>query len=178
MESAISLLALSYPELEQDDLDWIQRFRSEHDRNYELLGPHFTLVYPVDGIEREAFIENVLGIVKCWPVISFTCRCATVVPNRVDGGWHIFLVPDEGHSEIVKLHDKLYTGWLAGSLRLDLNFIPHMTVGDHVSADRCKALADELNARDFRMSGKFLDVHIASYTDNKIVTIAKAPLAP
>jgi len=173
----MSLIAISYPELEPDDMDWIQRFRSEHDSNYNLLGPHFTLVFPTDTVERDKFIDHVRPIVQQQPVISFVNRCATVVPYRDKGGWHIFLVPDEGFSEIVKLHDRLYTGSLAGSLRMDLNFIPHMTVGFNDSVDKSKALADELNAMNFQIAGHLTSVDIADYDGCRVESIERVTLS-
>ena len=41
---------------------------------------------------------------------------------------HLFLVPNEGCSAFVILHDPLYTGSLTDSLRLDIPFISHLTI--------------------------------------------------
>jgi len=56
----MSLLVLAYPKISREDFDWIQAVRAQHDaRYYELVAPHFTLVFQVSGIEQSVFIEHV-----------------------------------------------------------------------------------------------------------------------
>jgi 2'-5' RNA ligase len=66
---------------------------------------------------------------------------------------YVLLVPDEGFSGIVKLHDRLYTGLLADRLRLDIPFIPHVTIGYSTDIHLCKSAVDDLNGQDFEIEG-------------------------
>jgi hypothetical protein len=54
------LSVVSYPVIDADRLAWIQDIRSQSDKlNYRVIDPHFTLIFPVDGIDREPFIHHV-----------------------------------------------------------------------------------------------------------------------
>ncbi len=44
----------------------------------------------------------------------------------------LFLTLEEGREEIIKLHDILYTGMLEQFLRKDIEFIPHVGLGQFV----------------------------------------------
>ena len=57
---------------------------------------------------------------------------------------HVFLVPDQGRAEIEDLHDRLYSGPLAGQLRRDIPFIPHVTVAAREHHEEAEDLAREL----------------------------------
>jgi hypothetical protein len=86
-------------------------------------------------------------------------------------------VPDEGFSRIVKLHDRFYTGLLAPELRLDIPFIPHITVGNLTDSLRCIALVDELNAQDFEISGTITALDVIKESNGNITTIERIKLA-
>lgn len=59
----------------------------------------------------------------------------------------VLLVQDEGFSEVVRLHDKLYTVILALELRLDIPFYPHIGIGSSTDVLACKRLADDLKMK-------------------------------
>ena len=105
------LLVVSYPIIDLDRLAWIQDIRSQYDElNFQVIEPHFTIVFPVEGIDRETFIYHVKRSLETMPSFKFTIRCATICNDAFSDYTHVFLVPDEGYSRIVKLHDRLYMG--------------------------------------------------------------------
>ena len=105
----MSLVVVNYPAVSREEFDFIQSIRAEHDElYYEVVDPHFTFVFPVFGLHRERFLAHVGERARGVERIPFVCRCATVVKDATNGYTHVFLVPDEGHSEIAKLHDRLY----------------------------------------------------------------------
>jgi hypothetical protein len=59
---------------------------------------------------------------------EFIIRCATVGDADFMDHAHLFLIPDEGFSKFVKLHDAFYRGLLEPKLRLDLPFVPHIGI--------------------------------------------------
>jgi 2'-5' RNA ligase len=63
-------------------------------------------------------------------------------------------VPDEGFSQIVRLHDQLYGSILAPHLRLDLPFIPHITVGYTTDGEACHLAAKAINAEKIEFAGR------------------------
>jgi hypothetical protein len=82
----------------------------------------------------------------------------------------------EGFSALVRLHDRLYTGALADELRLDITFIPHVGVGNHADARACKRVADELNARDFRVAGTIDTLDVVWHEHTTLRTIEQIAL--
>ncbi|MGJ3249382.1 MAG: 2'-5' RNA ligase family protein [Elainellaceae cyanobacterium] len=89
---------------------------------------------------------------------------------------HVFLVPDEGYSRIIKLHDRLYTGMLIDELRLDIPFIPHIGIANSRNAQECKNLVDNLNSKSFEVNGKVETLDVIWYEGNQVDTIKKISL--
>ena len=78
---------------------------------------------------------------------------------------------------MVKLHDRLYTGPLAAELRLDIPFIPHLTVGNASEAQACKRLADDLNARGVSIHGGIATLGVVRYEGGRVESIERIELA-
>ena len=137
----MSLLAISYPELEESDFNWIQLYRKENDDlYYKVVDPHFTLIFPTTNIDEDQFIEEIKNKSKNVHQIEFEIRCATINKDAFSDYYYEFLVPDKGYSDIVKLHDKLYSGILSKCLRLDIDFIPHIGIGDSLESNITKKI--------------------------------------
>ncbi|HEX8069552.1 MAG TPA: 2'-5' RNA ligase family protein [Pyrinomonadaceae bacterium] len=174
----MALLVLAYPRLARADYDWIQAVRAQHDERYfSVVAPHFTLVFPFTGMTHEAFGAHVRRQAAGVRAVSFVLRCAIVVEDDSRQFSHVFLVPDEGFGEIVRLHDRLYRDALAASLRLDITFIPHVGVGNGRDARACKALADELNARPFGVAGTIDTLDVVWYEHGRVQTVEQIALA-
>ncbi len=168
------LLAIAYPELNTSDFELIQNCRRVNDKlYYNIIAPHFTFVFPVPGIPVEDFTKEIKTQLAGVKPVSFCIRCATISKDAFSETYHTFLVPDEGYSAIVKLHDKLYSSTLAPHHRLDIDFIPH--IGDGNSTDKmiCKKIVDNWNANDFAISGTISSVEVINYEQGLIETIAK-----
>lgn len=171
-------LVLVYPDFEGDGYTLIQNYRKDNDELfYSVVDPHFTLIFAVDRITTDAFVSEVRQRSKNQKKIDFTIRCATVNKDAFRDYYHTFLVPDEGHSDLVKLHNKLYSGSLSGNLRLDLDFIPHITVGNSKNKFNCKRMADEWNNTAFAIRGQINKLTIVDYTDNIVTNLQTIELA-
>ena len=150
-----SLLVVNYPTISKDDLAWIQNIRQEYDElNFRAIDPHFTLVFPLIDIDRATLISHIQQSIKDVQAFEFTLRCAILSNDAFSDYTHVFLVPDEGYSKIVKLHDRLYTAVLVDRLRLDIPFIPHIGIANSLNAQSCKELVDRLNSQQFEISGR------------------------
>ena len=133
------------------------------------IAPHFTLVFPT-MLSLAALQAHCDPIISASGNITFTFRCAQVIRNSFNELWQVFLVPDTGYSQILKLHDKLYTGVLSADLRLDIPYIPHITIGSFTTGDQAKAVADQLNAQHLMLSGTLNEVsYIKIEKENPIV---------
>jgi hypothetical protein len=173
----MSVLLLGYPTLSQQDDRWIREIRATHDvANREVVDPHFTLIFPVQDISVDEVRAHVRNNISGQGPIQFVCRCATVAPDAFSDDWFVFLVPDEGCSEIVKLHDRLYVGPLSGHLRLDLPFLPHLGVKTSKDRFACKRLADDLNSRSFTLPGSLRTLTLCSFDGRRVSNIEAFPL--
>lgn len=112
----MSMLALCFPVLEISDYEFIQSIRRRYDRQYDLVDPHFTLVFEVADIDCELLVNHIAGVCRRHRGFDIRLRCATVVPGIVDDLTYLFLVPDEGYAAISLLHDELYAGVLADTI--------------------------------------------------------------
>ena len=103
-----SLLVVNYPTISTESFDWIQHIRKQHDHLYwEVVAHHFTIVFPVFRLEEQAFIHHIEYVVKEVEAFDFVLRCAVLGDDAFSDFTHVFLVPDEGYSSIVKLQDVL-----------------------------------------------------------------------
>lgn len=174
----MSFLAISYPELSQDDFDWIQSVREEYDElQYKIVNPHFTLIFETDRLRQREFVDHVASSVCGTPVIDFRIRTAIAVKNRLSNYTYVFLVPDKGHDSILQLHNRLYTGNLSGELLEDIPYIPHITVGNSINPGICEDLADRLIKENLCIPGRVRDIDIVTWRNNRIETIEKVELA-
>jgi 2'-5' RNA ligase len=173
----MSLLVLAYPKIPDKDFKWIQNIRAVYDkRYYHVVNPHFTIVFPVSNILQPEFIEDIQISASESQKIIFTSRCTVIVKDSFSEFTDVFLVPDEGYSDIVKLHDKLYSGILKNELRLDIPFIPHIGIGGSINPLESKSIADELNKTNFSFEGILDKLDIVSYNYSEVKTLKEIKL--
>lgn len=173
----MSLLVIAYPEFSPGDLEQIQRFRAVHDRlYYDVVAPHFTLVFPVGNIPEGEFIGEARTKAATTRSFSFVLRYAIINKDAFSPMYHTFLVPDEGNSNFIRLHDVLYRGRLSEHLRLDIDYIPHIGVGNNTDPQVCKQMADEWNATGFNIRGSIHSLTVVSYEQNKVSVLEVIPL--
>ena len=126
----MAYLALAYPDIHQSDYDWIQGIRKDYDKRYfDVVEPHFTLVFSTDKLNLGDFVEHVKEKIGAFRAFDIRLDSAKVVEDDSKDFYHEFLIPSIGFDEISKIHDKLYTGSLASELRHDIPFIPHVGIG-------------------------------------------------
>jgi len=173
----MSLLVLGFPKFSDSDFNWIQNHRKNYDKlYYSIVNPHFTIVFPTFNVTEGNFIEEVIAKCKNQNSIEFIIRSAVINKDSFINTYHEFLVPDEGHSEIIKLHDKIYSEKLFSELRLDLDFIPHIGIGNSEDPLICRKNVDEINNLSMEITGIIENLEIVSYEDNRIETLKKIKL--
>src|SRR5687768_6620137 len=105
-------MAIAIPKLETSAYEWIQKFRAQHDANYEL-EPHFTFVFPDLASSADRFKAEIEKQLSTFTSFDFCVRAALYMPKNFEGDSnYVFLVPDEGLSQMIKLHDRLHSGSL------------------------------------------------------------------
>ncbi len=167
-----ALYTLAYPTLSRADSDRLEAFRQRHDPHHGIVAAHFTMVFACDAVDEQTYVEHVDSISRASLPVSFSCRFAMLgADDEVERGY-VFLVPDEGFSGISRLHDTLYGGPLRPHLRLDIPFVPHITLG--ASADRsvAKRLCDELNSSRLAVHGTIDTLSVAALQGGRIRNLA------
>lgn len=168
---------LAYPGLKDKDFQLIQDFRKNHDELYYAVAePHFAFVFPLNGIGEKRFIDEIILQSAGKKHIDFDIKCATINMDAFLDYYHLLLVPDIGYSDIVKLHDQLYSGSLAQKLRLDIDFIPHMGIGNSRDGHLVKKLVDAWNAFNFSIKGRIENLTIIRYTNNVLTNLEEIRL--
>lgn len=158
------LLVIAVPEFSDDDFDLIQSFRAENDALfYDVVEPHFTLVFPVFDASIDAFKQEVVEKSRGYLPFDIKIRCATINKDAFNDYYHTFLVPDEGFSNLIKLHDSLYSGLLENNLRLDIDFIPHIGVGNDENSKKCQDMVQFWNNQDFCISGRISKLQVVDF---------------
>jgi 2'-5' RNA ligase len=169
-----SLLVLAYPKIPGKDYKWIQSIREKHDKAfYHVVEPHFTIVFPVFNFDLKSINSHIEKVVKKVNPIKFSIRGSAIVKDSFSESTHVFLVADEGNSDIIKLHDKLYTGILFKELRLDIAFIPHIYIGEGKNALESKKVSDKINEEKFSINGIIEELDLVEYEYPKVKTINK-----
>ena len=173
----MSYLVLAYPTIAVSDFEFIQSYRKINDpRYFRLVNPHFTLVFPTSDFAEDEFIVETVKRAEGVKRIDFTIRRATVNQDSSGGFYHEFLVPDEGYSDIVKLHDRLYSGRFLKNLRFDIDFIPHVGIGNCEDVLVCKRNVDDLNSRHLLIEGSIQALHVVKYDGDVIASIKRIEL--
>jgi len=173
----MAYLVLAYPELRHEDFELIQDYRKNNDELYfKIVNPHFTIVFPVFDVSQDEFINEIKQNSKDINKFDFTIRCATINKDAFNDYFHAFLVPDEGYSKFVKLHDVLYSDKLKGNLRLDLDFVPHIGIGNSKNKFSCKKMVDEWNRKEFSISGKIKYLTIVNYENDTVTKLHEIEL--
>lgn len=173
----MAYLVLAYPELTSNDFDLIQNYRRDNDELFfKVVEPHFTIVFPVFDISQDEFTKEIKDKSSNLAKFDIVIRCATINKDAFNDYYHTFLVPDEGYSKIVKLHDKLYSDKLKNNLRLDIDFVPHIGIGNSKDKYSCKKMVDEWNGKEFSIMGKITRLTIVNYEKDTITKIKEIEL--
>ncbi len=162
------LYTLAYPVLSEHDSRWIEAFRHEHDPQFAVVNAHFTMAFGCTDIGEDVYISHVEAASSLAHQIRFTCRYAMLGADHQTDSAYVFLVPDEGYSDLSRLHDHLYRGVLAEHLRLDAPFIPHITIGACSDRGLAKCLCDDLNDRGMEVGGLVNTLTVAAVDGGKM----------
>lgn len=141
---------------------FIEDFRRAHDPQAALVPAHFTLVFGSADTDEAACLRHVESVAQAVAPIRFHCRCAMLGADERAERAFVYLVPDEGHSAIALLHDRLYGGPLAPSRRLRVPYTPHVTIGSCTDFSQAKAWCDALNAEGIDVAGTLSELTVGA----------------
>lgn len=111
-----------FPKIEYSQINEI---RNKFDANSKFIDPHIAVVFPVDSaIGEENLISHISSAVK--KINPFP---TTISGLEKSWDYYLYLTVQEGRENIVRLHDKLYTGILEKYWFKSVPFTPHITLG-------------------------------------------------
>lgn len=172
------LFTITFPVAGPDAVRWLDGVRAEHDRDFAgRVGPHFTLVFGSNSISETAYLDHVRQVAAVHTGFPFVCRRTAIGTDHQNDTGYVFLVPDEGNSDIRKLRDRLHSGPFEPLLRLDIPYIPHMTLGRFASIASAKRTCDSLNAQDILIPGRIDALTVVAMEESGLIReIAAFPL--
>ena len=168
------IAVVAYPTLDQRALDWIESIRGRHDPQADPIPPHFTLIFPAD-VSPDDIRDEVAGAALRHRPVPFVIRSAISMPDVVHGGAHVFVVPEEGHDQIARLHDELYAGVLRPHRREGIAFVPHITIATG-NARWCESYAQQLNGTLQPVRGVIESLTLLDVTRTEIESLARFAL--
>lgn len=173
----MAYLALAYPDIGQSDYDWIQRIRKKHDKRYfDVVEPHFTLVFSSDKLSLEDLTQHVKEKVVEFRVFDIRLDSARVVEDDSKEFFHEFLIPSKGFDEINMIHNELYTGLLESELRHDIPFIPHIGIGSSEDLKEAERVVSMVEQAQRPVVGTVSKIIIVEFDGKKAVDLQAIPL--
>ncbi|MEQ8587214.1 MAG: 2'-5' RNA ligase family protein [Thalassobaculaceae bacterium] len=158
----MSLVVLGRPTMAAADRAWIDALRGRHRGAVfdPSMGAHVTLVFPTEVTDPTSATSHLATVAAETPPIDLFFRAAMPWLDRYSAETYVYLVPDTGNGRLIRLHDHLYSGPFADVLRLDLPYVPHVTLGRFGEAKIAKALVDDLNAQDIELRARLDTVEL------------------
>jgi len=172
----MSLLVLASPVFDPKDFEWIQSWREKNDELFGIVEPHFTIVFAIDDWPEEEFIKEIEVQTKGVGEIEFKIKKAIAHKDEFRDLYHEFLVPGKGYEEIAALHDKLYARSLLPHWRQDIEYIPHITIGNSTDKLKCEKDVAELNSAELMISGRIDNLTIVKYSNSKMKLVKELEL--
>ena len=167
------LLTIGYPEVPPEAATFVNAFRSKHDPRASVVEAHFTMVFGCAEVNQDTYTNHVAAVAAASQAIPFSCRYAMLGADDENDTAYVFLVPDTGYAGISLLHDRLYTGPLAQHLRLDLPYVPHITIAALASRAGAKALCDDLNENRVVVSGSLNALTVGTVESGKFKILSR-----
>jgi len=163
---------VAFPQFEGDGRQWLESIRAKHDPEARNIDAHFTLVFPA-VLPLRATEAHVTRVAHSSEPIRFVLRRATVAPNAIGSGGHVFLIPEDGRDALAGLHERLYEGVVP---RPKSSFTPHVTVAAGTAISSLHTLAGELNAQGLSIRGSVSELVLVDVTSAEIRRVAHFPL--
>lgn len=145
---------IAEPALAAADRAWIEALRRRHDPiGQARVGPHLTLFFAAALADPAPLAEAAARVAKRHPSFALRLEPVVVLPDLA-GGAVVALAAAAGRGQILRLHDALYAGDLAGHLRADIVYEPHLTLGRRGAIEEARQLAAEIAAARRTIEGR------------------------
>lgn len=114
---------LIFPKI--DNIDIIQRTRLKYDKLAKKINPHITIVFPFeDEITNEELYNKLILLTNNIECFNISLKGIVLTNDK-----YVILKVVTGSDKIKELHDCIYKNVFPEYLRDDIEYIPHMTLG-------------------------------------------------
>lgn len=168
------LLIVAPLEASRLDLGRIEGVRRRYDPHRDIIASHVTLVFPFQSPDAETARAHMQTVAARHGAISLRLSAYLAVRDIDDRQSHVFLVPDQGRTEVEALHDELYSGPLAAQFRADIPFIPHVTVAAREHHYEAEDLARDLG--QVGIAGRLTALELIAFDGKAVTRLERAPL--
>jgi len=158
------LAVVAYPRLDPETAAEIQSFRVGHDPLAHRIPAHFTLVFPAEA-DAITLAEEIRLVAASSAPVDFTLARIDASVG-IDGRCYVVLEATEGRACFETMHSRLHSGVLAGQLRRDVEYVPHVTVAVSEDAEECGTLADDLRATWSPAAGRIAELVLLDLDDD------------
>lgn len=152
----------------------VESFRAVHDPQQGLLAAHFTVAFGI-AVDLAEWQPHVQKVTSSRSPFRFVLRHAMLFAQDKARA-HVFLVPDEGASQVARLYGDLHREGWAKYRRSDIPYIPHITVAVAGRVEQAQAWVDDWNSQPFELAGQVDSLSIGELRDGRFVTLAQEPL--
>lgn len=164
-------VVLIYPNISEHDYKMIQGIRKTSDKQFSIVKPHFTLIFPTDKVSSSEILQHIKTVKLSTQPFNFTLTKAVVEENIYPTYFQIQLVANQPIAEIIEIHDSLYVDILANELREDIPYVPHITVASNKSRELMQQLADKINKSGIAIEGRVDKITMSSFDGTAVVDI-------
>jgi 2'-5' RNA ligase len=168
---------IAMPRLAPDDAARLHAIRDRYQAPYrDALGPHVTLVF-ASRASLATLVAEVERVAAAFPPIVAELRDVRAVADPLSTDTYLFLEPDATAARaFVAMHDALHAGPLAGELRADLPYRPHVTIGRSGSSEEMARAARELSDAGTAVAATFTALTIVSLDGDRVAQVADRDL--
>lgn len=103
----------------------VREFRKKYDPWCNLIKDHLTFIFPVPAsVGLGNLRDHIELVLSKWEPFEIHI-------SKLEKSWDhfLFLTLEEGNADVIRLHDKFYSGFLEQYDRKDIKFIPHIGLG-------------------------------------------------
>jgi 2'-5' RNA ligase len=109
----------------------VREFRKKYDPWCNLIRDHLTFIFPVSAsVGLGNLKDHIEQILSRWEPFEIHI-------SQLEKSWDhfLFLTLEDGNSNVIRLHDELYSGIMSQYERKDHKFIPHIGLGLFAKGD-------------------------------------------
>lgn len=171
------LQVVALPQWAPGDGFRLQTWRVKHQPHGFHIPAFLGLVHHPHELSDEDFIAHVREVAARMRPFPLTLSYA--LPVMWDGQQaHVFLMPEQGASDLWRLHRALFSGTLAPWMPDAGFFLPHLLLASYSMPQMALTVADQWNSREAPLHAQVLTLAVLRKEASRLEWLAEAALGP